>query len=194
MAEAARLPDPAPGAGAQVVVGLGNPGPGYAGSRHNIGQAILNALGREFHARFRVKGQVVLAQVEWEGARFFLAKPIAFMNESGPPVARLLRDLALTPADLIVVHDDIDLPLGTVRIRQRGRHGGHKGIRSLIEALGTQEFRRVKVGVGHPASKDEVVEWVLTAFTPEERQALPAVEERAIAAILDLIRQRPKAG
>lgn len=194
MAEAAHLPDPAPRPGARVVVGLGNPGPGYAGSRHNIGQAILNALSRELHARFRIKGQVVLAQVEWEGARLFLAKPIAFMNECGPPVARLLRVLALTPADLIVVHDDIDLPLGTVRIRQRGRHGGHNGIRSLIEALGTQEFRRVKVGVGRPASKDEVVEWVLTAFTPEERQALPAVEERAIAAILDLIRQRPKAG
>ncbi|MBI2461377.1 MAG: aminoacyl-tRNA hydrolase [Candidatus Rokubacteria bacterium] len=179
---------------AQLVVGLGNPGPDYLGSRHNIGHDVLDALGREFRARFRVRGQVALAQSAWEASRLFLAKPIAFMNESGPPVARLLRDLDLTPADLIVVHDDIDLPLGTVRIRHKGRHGGHNGVRSLIEALGTQEFRRVKIGVGRPAAKAEVVEWVLTTFSPEERQALPEIVDRAVAAVLGLARARLAAG
>lgn len=179
---------------AQLVVGLGNPGPDYAGSRHNIGRDIVEALGRQLKGRFRVRGQVALAEIGWEGAQLLLATPIAFMNESGPPVARLLRDLALDPAALIVVHDDIDLPLGTVRVRRKGRHGGHKGVRSLIEALGTQEFRRVKIGVGRPASKAEVVEWVLNAFTPEERTALPEIEARAITAILDLVRERRAAG
>lgn len=179
---------------AQLVVGLGNPGPGYAGSRHNIGHDVVEALGRQLRGRFRLRGQVALAETEWAGAPLFLATPIAFMNESGPPVARLLRELALEPADLLVVHDDIDLPLGTVRVRRKGHHGGHNGVRSLIEALGTQEFRRVKIGVGRPTSKAEVVDWVLTTFTPEERTALPEIEARAITAILDLVHGRRAAG
>jgi PTH1 family peptidyl-tRNA hydrolase len=98
----------------------------------------------------------------------------------------LLRLLDAMPAALVVVYDDLDLPFGTVRTRQRGRHGGHHGMESVLTTLGTQEIRRVKVGVGRPATRDEVVDWVLTPFSDEEREALPGVLERAADAALGL--------
>lgn len=171
---------------AQLVVGLGNPGPEYRETRHNVGQAVLDRLARRLHCRFRNRGPAATAQAEWGAAPLYLAKPFAFMNVVGPGVARLLRELRLHPSALIVVYDDLDLAFGRVRIRQKGRHGGHNGVRSLIEALGTQEFRRVKVGIGRPTAKDEVVDWVLTEFTDDEREALPGVLERAVDAVLEL--------
>lgn len=176
----------------QVVVGLGNPGPGYRGTRHNVGQAVLDHLAHRLGRRFRTRGGNALAEAEWAGEPLYLAKPLAFMNVVGPSVAGLLRDLGLDPTALIIVHDDLDLPFGRVRIRQKGRHGGHNGIRSVIEALDTEQFRRVKVGIGRPATKDEVVDWVLTDFTPEEHDALPAVIERAAEAVLELAASGPR--
>ena len=116
----------------------------------------------------------------------YLAKLVSFMNVSGPPLARLLRLLDATPSQLVVVYDDLDLPFGTVRTRQRGRHGGHHGMESILATVGTQEVRRVKIGVGRPATRDEVVDWVLTGFSNEEREALPGVIERAADAALGL--------
>lgn len=172
--------------GPQVVVGLGNPGPTYRGTRHNVGHAVVDCLAERLGGRFRRRGPAALAEVEWAGNRLYLAKPVAFMNVVGPGVARLLRELTLAPSDVIVVHDDIDLPFGRVRIRQKGRHGGHNGVRSVMEHLGTEEFRRVKVGTGRPATRDEVVDWVLTEFTREEREELPSLLERAADAVLAL--------
>jgi peptidyl-tRNA hydrolase, PTH1 family len=170
----------------QVVVGLGNPGPAYRDTRHNLGQAVADRLAERLHGRFRLRGPAHVAEVTWAGASLYLAKPLCFMNAVGPSVARLLPLLELDPTALIVVHDDIDLPFGRVRVRHQGRHGGHNGVRSLIESLGTEVFRRVKVGVGRPASKGEVVDWVLTGFLPEELEALPGVVERAADAVLEL--------
>ena len=113
------------------------------------------------------------------------------MNVSGPPVARLLGPLAATPAGLVVVYDDLDLPFGTVRIRQKGRHGGHRGMLSVLQALGTEEVRRVKIGVGRPGTRDEVVDWVLTPFSPEERDALDGILEEAAEAALSLVPESP---
>jgi peptidyl-tRNA hydrolase, PTH1 family len=173
--------------GPQVVVGLGNPGPTYRETRHNLGHAVVDRLAERLGGRLRRHGAAVLAEAEWAGERLVLAKPDGFMNVVGPAVGRLLGDLGLGPAALVVVYDDLDLPFGRVRRRHRGRHGGHNGVRSLIEALGTEEFRRVKIGIGRPASKDEVVDWVLTEFTPAEREALPGVLEGAADAVLDLL-------
>ena len=173
----------------QLIIGLGNPGPEYRGTRHNIGHAVLDRLARRFRGRFRVRGPAALTEGQWGDEPLYLAKPVAFMNVIGPSVARLLRSLDLDPSALIVVHDDLDLAFGRVRVRHKGRHGGHNGVRSVIQALGTEEFRRVKVGVSRPATpatKDDVVDWVLTAFTPEERLALPAIVERAAEAALKL--------
>ena len=170
----------------ELVVGLGNPGPPYHATRHNVGQAVVDHLARRLDCHFRLRGQAALAEGAWGGRRLHLAKPVAFMNVIGGRVARLLRDLGRDPSQLIVVHDDLDLPFGRVRARQRGGHGGHNGVRSLIEALGTEEFKRVKVGIGRPLTRDEVVDWVLTAFSPEEQLVIPAILEQAADAVLAL--------
>jgi PTH1 family peptidyl-tRNA hydrolase len=133
-----------------------------------------------------------VAETAWRGAPLHLAKLVSFMNVSGPPLARLLRLLDATAAELVVVYDDLDLPFGTVRTRLRGRHGGHHGMESILTALGTQEVRRVKIGVGRPATRDEVVDWVLTRFSDEEREALPGVIERAADAALALAAGAPR--
>jgi len=135
---------------AQAVVGLGNPGPEYRNTRHNVGQRVVDALAHRIHARFERDGGHAVATGRWQGETLYLIKPGSFMNVTGPPVARLARKLHLGPADLVIVFDDIDLPLGKVRVRPQGSAGGHNGVRSLIAAFGTDALRRVKIGVGRP--------------------------------------------
>ena len=156
-----------------VVVGLGNPGPEYRDTRHNVGQRVLDLLARMLKKPWRREGQAFVAQGRWRGETLSLIKPVAFMNVCGPAVARALRRRGAGPADLILVYDDIDLPLGTVRVRMKGSAGGHNGVKSVIESLGTAEIRRVKVGIGRPDTKARVPDHVLTAFEEDE---LPAVE------------------
>src|SRR5206468_11701835 len=128
---------------------------------------------------WRRDGAAVVARGRWRGESICLIKPLAFMNESGPVVARALRRVKAEAADLILVYDDIDLPLGTVRVRMKGSHGGHNGVRSVIEAVGTEEVRRVKVGIGRPDHKADVPDHVLTGFEPDE---LPIVGEAVAVA------------
>lgn len=168
---------------AQAIVGLGNPGPEYTDTRHNVGARVLDALARKLKVRFqRITGHLV-AQGKWRSETLYLIKPQCFMNAMGPPVARLTRKLQLGPADLIFVYDDLDLPLGKVRVRLKGSAGGHNGVRSLIGTLGTDQLRRVKVGIGRPVSperdREEVVDHVLSAFLPDE---LPTVEAACLQA------------
>lgn len=171
----------------QLVVGLGNPGATYRHTRHNVGHAVVDALATRLGCRYHVRGQAALAEVRFGGSSLYLAKPVAFMNVIGPSVARLLRELDLDATQLIVVYDDLDLVFGRVRTRHKGRHAGHNGVRSLIEALGTDQFRRVKVGIGRPATKAHVVDWVLSPFTPEERDALPEIIERTGDVVVELV-------
>ena len=171
----------APGrlAGRVVVVGLGNPGPEYRDTRHNVGQRVVDLLARMLKRAWRREGQAFLAQGQWRGEPFYLVKPVAFMNVCGPTVARALRGVGGGPADLILVYDDIDLPLGTVRVRMKGSAGGHNGVRSVIETLGTAELRRVKVGIGRPDHKSQVPDHVLAPFEADE---LPVVDTAVAAA------------
>jgi PTH1 family peptidyl-tRNA hydrolase len=178
----------------RVIVGLGNPGREYAETRHNVGHRVVDALARRLDARFRLRGPAHVAEAVWDGTPLRLAKLVSFMNVSGPPLARLLRLLGAGPEQLVVVYDDLDLPFGTVRTRLRGRHGGHHGMESILATLGTHEVRRVKIGVGRPGSRGEVVDWVLTPFSAEEREALPGVIERAADAVLALAGGVPQAG
>jgi PTH1 family peptidyl-tRNA hydrolase len=168
---------------AQVVVGLGNPGPEYQGTRHNVGQRVLDVLAERLRGKFTREGDTVSAAVRWRGDTVYLAKPQAFMNVSGPAVRRALTRLGAEPVELLLVYDDIDLPLGTIRIRMKGSHGGHNGVRSVIETLGTEDIRRVKVGIGRPEHKGDVPDHVLTTFDEAE---LPAVEQ-AVAAAADRV-------
>lgn len=170
------------------MVGLGNPGAEYQGTRHNVGHRVLDHLAKAaLRRKWRRDGATMLCAGIWRGHAVKLVKPVAYMNVSGPVVAGALRRHDAAPADLILVYDDIDLPLGVVRVRMKGSHGGHRGVRSVLETLGTQEIRRVKVGIGRPEHKDEVSDHVLTAFVPEE---LPEVEVAVAAAaerVLELI-------
>jgi len=173
---------------AAVVVGLGNPGTEYRDTRHNVGQRVVDHIARQLKKSWRRgDGAWSLARATWRGEPLVLVKPHAFMNVSGPVVARALRALHAGPADAILVYDDIDLPLGTVRLRMKGSHGGHNGVRSVLDSLGTQEVRRVKLGVGRPATRADVVDHVLDPF---ERDELPVVEQavaEAIAKVLSLV-------
>jgi peptidyl-tRNA hydrolase, PTH1 family len=176
---------------AQAIVGLGNPGPEYRDTRHNMGARALDALAKKLKVRFLRVGGHLVAHAKWRGEVLYLIKPQCFMNTMGPPVARVTRKLQLAAGDLLFVYDDLDLPLGKVRVRLKGSAGGHNGMRSLIGTLGTDQLRRVKVGIGRPASpgrdREEIVDHVLSAFLPDELPTVEAVCLEAGAQALRLV-------
>jgi PTH1 family peptidyl-tRNA hydrolase len=175
-----------PGTG-RVVVGLGNPGPEYRDTRHNVGQRVLDVLAKTVRGAWRRDGATIVARGRWRGEAVRLIKPLSFMNESGPVVAKALRRAEAGPADVILIYDDIDLPLGTVRVRMKGSHGGHNGVRSVIDALGTQDIKRVKVGVGRPDHKGDVPDHVLTSFEHDELPVVDAAVAEAVEKVLALL-------
>jgi peptidyl-tRNA hydrolase, PTH1 family len=174
---------------AHVVVGLGNPGPEYRDTRHNVGQRVLGHLADEAFggAAWQRHRGWALCSGRWRGDTVKLVKPRAFMNECGPVVARALRELGADHHDLILVYDDIDLPLGTVRVRMKGSAGGHNGVRSVIAALGTPDIRRVKVGIGRPEHKAAVPDHVLTVFEPDELPVVDTAVAEAAQRVLTLL-------
>jgi len=176
---------------AHVVVGLGNPGSDYRDTRHNVGQRVLDHLARETFrdAPWQRHGAWAVTTGRWRGDTVTLVKPRAFMNESGPVVARALREHHADHHDLILVYDDIDLPLGAVRLRMKGSAGGHNGVRSVIAALGTPQIRRVKVGIGRPEHKAHVPDHVLTVFEPDELPVVDAAVAEAAQRVLELVQR-----
>jgi PTH1 family peptidyl-tRNA hydrolase len=163
-----------------LVVGLGNPGPGYAANRHNVGQQALGVLALRSGATFaKHKANAVVASA----GPLLLAKPNTFMNLSGGPVAALLRFYKIPPARLIVVHDELDLPFDTLRLKLGGGHGGHNGLRDIIAAIGTGDFIRVRVGIGRPPGRQDAADFVLHDFTATERKVLPTLLEDAADAV-----------
>jgi len=166
----------------KVVLGLGNPGPRYAGTRHNIGYAVVERLARSWGVALSERRDAYEGG-QGEGRAAYLAVSRVFMNLSGQAARALWNRMSRQPANLIVVHDDLDLPLGTVRIKEGGGDGGHKGVRSVADALGDRGFTRVRVGVGRPEVKDEVVDYVLTRFAPDEVPAAEAAVEKAAMAL-----------
>ena len=167
----------------KLIAGLGNPGPEYADNRHNVGYQCVERLARR-HAlakgRMMFKAWVTSGTIA--GTRTLLARPLTFMNLSGQSVRPLLRWYRISLPDLLVVYDDLDLPLGKVRLRQQGGSGGHKGMKSIIEALGTQEFPRLRIGIGRPVH-GEPADFVLNNFSPDERIVMESAFDQTIAAI-----------
>lgn len=170
----------------KLIVGLGNPGPRYSATRHNVGFLVIDALGETY--RIPLREQLPIAQYG-EGTigahQVVLAKPLTFMNASGEAVAALCTHFSVSSNDVIVIHDDLDLILSRVKSKTKGGDAGHYGVRSVIEYLGTGDFHRIRVGIGRPATKEEVVEFVLSPFMPDE---LPLVEEavrKAMAIVVD---------
>ncbi|MEP6482437.1 MAG: aminoacyl-tRNA hydrolase [Rhodoglobus sp.] len=167
-----------------LVVGLGNPGPGYAGNRHNVGQMVLANLAESSSATFKNhKANAAVATGLSTRAPLILAKPNSFMNLSGGPVAALLRFYKLGPERLIVVHDELDIPFDTLRLKFGGGHGGHNGIRDIISAVGTGDFIRIRVGIGRPPGRQPAADFVLHDFTAAERTTLPNLLSDAADAV-----------
>ena len=174
---------------AWLVAGLGNPGTGYASTRHNVGFMVTDRLAGARGALRPAPHQAEAAWVRVGSTSVALIKPQAFMNLSGPPVAAWLAALGLAPDRLVVVHDDLDLPLGRLRVSARAGAGGHRGVESIQVSLGTRDFARVRVGIGRPPESVDAVEHVLEVFSPEEMPTLAQVLEDAADAVRVLIRQ-----
>ncbi len=171
-----------------LLVGLGNPGTRYAQTRHNAGFLVVEALAGEAGRRFTQSDcQARVARVRLEGREILLAKPQTYMNASGEAVGCLLRQNRLDLQDLLVIADDLDLPLGTIRLKRNGGSGGHHGLDSIIAALGTKEFARLRVGVGRPAG--DAVEHVLGRFATGEREIFQAALGRAAEAARVTVRE-----
>ena len=152
----------------RYVVGLGNPGERYRRTRHNAGFMAVDELAGRARAAGRVRDDAWVAEAALGGAPALLVKPLAFMNASGGPVARVLAEHGGSAADLVVLVDDAALDLGTIRVRERGGHGGHNGLRSLVETLGTEEIVRVRIGVRRGELPEDLAGYVLADFRPEE--------------------------
>jgi len=176
---------------AQAIVGLGNPGPEYRDTRHNVGARALDGLAKKLRARFQRSRGHLVAHGKWRGEVVHLVKPQCFMNVTGPSVARILRKLGLGAADMVLLYDDLDMPLGKVRVRLKGSAGGHNGVRSLIASLGSDQIRRVKIGIGRPAApkgdREEVVDHVLSPFLPDELLTVEAACMHASTLALKLV-------
>jgi peptidyl-tRNA hydrolase, PTH1 family len=176
----------------RFVVGLGNPGERYCRTRHNAGYRVVDALATLAGCPPLVEedGSLV-AEATLAGQAALLAKPLSFMNASGVAVARLLGRRAGAPADLVVVVDDAALELGRIRVRERGSHGGHNGLRSLIDVLGTEEFSRVRVGIGRGELPVDLAGFVLSDFPPEEVLVVQEALGRAAEAVICLLGDGP---
>jgi PTH1 family peptidyl-tRNA hydrolase len=166
-----------------LIVGLGNPGRKYARHRHNVGFMTVSRLAKRHGLAFkRQKGKAKVAEGTVAGQRVILVKPQTFMNLSGESVARLVRFFKIPPQRVLVVYDDLDLPLARLRLRPGGGSGGHKGLKSVIERLGTQDFPRLRLGIGRPLHGDPI-DYVLQDFSTEERIEFERVLDRAVEAI-----------
>lgn len=168
----------------KLIAGLGNPGPKYADTRHNIGFMVAERLAQGNGVALKKKGhQGIYGVGRVAGQEVAILLPQTYMNLSGVSVGSASKSLGIDPGDLIVVHDDIDLPFGVMKIRAGGGHGGHNGIRSIRDVLGCGDFLRVKIGVGRPGAGGDVAGHVLKSFSAEERQRLNTVLDNSVKAV-----------
>ena len=171
-----------------LIIGLGNPGKDYRLTRHNVGFRVVDRLAREQGIQLKKRrsgAQVGEGRVGRE--KVILAKPLTYMNKSGVAVKRLVKALGVPLDHLVVVHDDLDLACGRMKIKEKGGHGGHKGVQSIIEQLGSTDFLRVKVGIGKPPDPEEGADYVLSSFAADERALVKESVEQAAEAIEAII-------
>lgn len=177
-----------------LVVGLGNPGPSYAGHRHNIGYMVTDELARRMGSGFRahksgradvVEGRLTPPGVP--GPRVVLARPRCYMNEVGGPVKALATFYKVAPAQVVAIHDELDIPFDTMRVKLGGGDNGHNGLKSMRSSFGTGDFHRVRVGIGRPPGRQEVADFVLSDYSAAERKVLPFVVDTAADAVETLV-------
>jgi PTH1 family peptidyl-tRNA hydrolase len=174
-----------------LIVGLGNPGAEYKGNRHNVGQMVLDELAGRLGAGFKThkaRAQVLEGRLGIGGPRVVLAKPMSYMNVSGGPVAALASFYGIGPDHVVAVHDEIDIPFNTVKLKTGGGEGGHNGLRDISRALATKDYLRVRVGVGRPPGRMETADYVLRDFAAAERKELPFLLDEAADAVDMLVR------
>jgi PTH1 family peptidyl-tRNA hydrolase len=180
-----------------LVIGLGNPGQHYTKNRHNIGFRLVDYLSDKYNISLkRNECRSAVGRGNIGDDEVMLAKPKTYMNNSGVAVSRLLQKFSISPAQFIVVYDDLDLPLGQMRLRSRGSAGGHKGIKSIIGEIGTSDFKRIKIGIGRPdtgkperALEEEIVNYVLSDFTTVEEEKVKTVIATAADALQNLLQE-----
>jgi len=173
-----------------LVVGLGNPGPRYEATRHNVGQMVVAELAARRSETLRAHKAHARVAESWlrpGGPKLVLATPNSFMNVSGGPVSSLARFYDVPPERVVVVHDELDIPFDTVKLKTGGGHGGHNGVRDVAKALGTADFPRVRVGIGRPPGRQDPADWVLDPFSASERVALPILVGDAADAVETLV-------
>lgn len=173
-----------------LVVGLGNPGPDYAANRHNVGQMVLDILADRISASFKshkANASVAEGRIGFGGPKVILAKPGTYMNNSGGPVANLMKFYDVDVQHVIVVHDELDIDAGAVRVKQSGGHAGHNGLRDIIAAAGSNDFVRVRVGIGRPPGRQDAADFVLKNFSGDERKELPLLLALSADAVEEIV-------
>ena len=173
----------------KLFVGLGNPGPDYEATRHNAGFWWIDALARQWGTRLQLERSYfgLMARTQVEGQTVWLLEPQTFMNKSGQSVASLARFFKIEPQDILVAHDELDLPAGETKLKLGGSHAGHNGLRDIHGQLGSADYWRLRIGIDHPGHKAEVVNWVLKKPSPEQRDAIELGIERSLKAATDLV-------
>ena len=173
----------------KLIVGLGNPGPTYQKTRHNAGAWWLNELAQHYRIQFHLekKFELELAELKLQHSHCILAKTISYMNVSGAAIARYARFFQINPAEILIAHDDLDLLPGQVRFKVGGGHGGHNGLRDLIQHLGANDFCRLRIGIGHPGNKDKVAGFVLQVPRLEEKLEIEHGLMRVLPLVPDMI-------
>ncbi|MEO8889635.1 MAG: aminoacyl-tRNA hydrolase [Jatrophihabitantaceae bacterium] len=173
-----------------LIVGLGNPGPRYAATRHNPGFFVLELLAERIGGKFKAhRGRCDVVEGRLAGVPVVLAKPKSFMNESGGPIVAISRFYKVPVERLAIVHDELDLPFGSLRLKRGGGDGGHNGLRSASSALGSREYARVRFGIGRPPGRQDPADYVLREFAAAERKDLPFMIDRAADAVELLLAQ-----
>lgn len=171
-----------------LIVGLGNPGREYKDNRHNVGFMLIDRLAVRLNARMsRMQAKALVGDVNYQGDKLILAKPQTYMNLSGQSIQGLARFYKLPLENMIVAHDDLDLPFGTVRIRPGGGPGGQKGVKSAIERLGTKDFRRLRIGIGRPPGRMDPAAYVLQDFAQGNLTLLSEILDHAADAVLTFV-------
>jgi peptidyl-tRNA hydrolase, PTH1 family len=173
-----------------LIVGLGNPGPSYAGNRHNVGFMVVDELARRVGERFTShKAGADVLETRLAGRRVVLGRPRSFMNVSGPAVAGTARYFKVPPTDVVVVHDDLDLDHGALKLKRGGGEGGHNGLRSITACLGSKDYLRVRFGIGRPPGRMDPADYVLRDFSTEQRRELDLLVARTADAVEQLFAQ-----
>lgn len=171
-----------------LVAGLGNPGEKYDKTRHNAGFLVIDRLSEQFSIPLnKNKFDLIYGRGTIDGSNVIIAKPMAFMNRSGPPIRKLADYFGITCEEILIIYDDIDLAFERIKIKEKGGHGGHNGIRSLVDAFGTSDFARLRIGIGRPGSKTDVTGHVLGRFSVEEAEILTRMVESAGQAVVSVI-------